>query len=300
MNIQKISMTELSHYALIRVSGIAAAAFLEGQLTCRVNQLKDKSSLAAHCNTKGRVRALYRIFRQGTDFYLRCPKSLLDKALAFLQFYARFSKVSLTPIKNIVGFGIIVPKENTVTLPFPLLEINAVTRLDEYTILRVPGNADWDRYEIYAVDQEPNRQLHTVQSPNTIKSWLSTLTCLETNQWCLTDILAGIPDVFPETTEQFLPHDIGLPQLGAVSFSKGCYLGQEIIARMEYRSKQRKYHLVLTQFPINTSDDIPKPGDMLSDKRSLIVSISAIYPEKYAYALIQTPTQKNDKPSITS
>jgi folate-binding protein YgfZ len=280
------SAIPLSSYSLIEVSGTAATSFLQGQLTCDINLLSNKSSLAAHCNTKGRVRTLYRVFQQDTRFYLRCPKSLLKKALENLNFYARFSKVSLSPIENYVGFGIIVPITEIQSLPFPTLEVNALCDIDGYTMLRVPGNNGYNRYEIYSLAN--NNQ--TLQHPSLMQSWLSGLPCLPEQDWALSEILAGIPEIFPETTEQFLPHYIGLPQLGAISFTKGCYIGQEIIARMEYRSKDKKYHLSFLQLKIDSPDDILKPGEILPDKISVCIC-SALLPsdQSQMYTLIQSP-----------
>ncbi len=282
-----ISVIPLSAYALIQVSGTAAASFLQGQLTCDINLLNHKSTLAAHCNTKGRVRTLYRVFQQDTRFYLRCPKSLLKKALDNLHFYARFSKVSLSALEHFIGFGLIVPIRDRHKLPFPELEVNALWETDAHTVLRVPGNEAWDRYEIYAL-KNPHRASEKA-SHDIIQSWLAGLPCLTEQDWALTEILAGIPEIFPETSERFLPHYIGLPQLGAISFSKGCYIGQEIIARMEYRSKEKKYHLALLKLKIDSPDAILKPGETLSDKISICLSTALSSDQSQMYMLIQAP-----------
>jgi len=91
--------------------------------------------------------------------------------------------------------------------------------------------------------------------------------------WKLLDIEAEIPEIFKETTEIFLPHYINLPQLNAVSFTKGCYHGQEVIARMEYKAniKRHLYHIILpitdAPIPVNVSVRIPvcvpAPGALL-------------------------------------
>ena len=73
------------------------------------------------------------------------------------------------------------------------------------------------------------------------------------------DVLAGIPWIFPETSGLFTPHELNLPKLNAVSFNKGCYTGQEIVARMHYRGKLKQHlHLI----DLQTTKD-PKPGAKL-------------------------------------
>jgi len=255
----------LSNYALIRVSGEGAESFLQGQLTCNVKLLNEKndSILGAHCNNKGRIRALYRIFKHDSAFYLRCPAQHAEKALSFLQFYGKFSKVTfaILPAK---GFGIILPKNGH--LPSD----------QHYNVLQVKGTDEWDRFEIYSNNPAPAQTL----TPDPLTEWLSTLPTISKDQWQLSEILAGIPEIWPETCEQFLPHYIGLPALGAVHFDKGCYIGQEIIARMQYRSKQQKYELRQVVLPLDNivppaliHGDSLGPGDSLADG-SVIVSIA--------------------------
>lgn len=81
----------------------------------------------------------------------------------------------------------------------------------------------------------------------------------DTNNWLLHDIFAGIPTIIPETSGEFTPHDINLPQLGGVSFNKGCYTGQEIVARMQFlgKLKQRLYRIRLQ------AETLPAPNTKL-------------------------------------
>jgi folate-binding protein YgfZ len=81
------------------------------------------------------------------------------------------------------------------------------------------------------------------------------------NHWHLLDIMAGIPAIYPETSGQFTPHQLNFPEIGGVSFNKGCYIGQEIIARTHYlgKSKSRLYRV---SFQANNP---PLPGTPLLD-----------------------------------
>lgn len=84
--------------------------------------------------------------------------------------------------------------------------------------------------------------------------------------WHLRDIKAGIPRLYPQTIGEFLPHDINLVKLGAVSFAKGCYTGQEIIARMQNRGKLKKY-LALVEFD---SKITLIPGQKLTNQEQVV------------------------------
>ncbi len=107
--------------------------------------------------------------------------------------------------------------------------------------------------------------------------------------WILLDIRSGIPEVWPETSEQFLPHSLNLPQLGAVSFNKGCYRGQEIIARMEYRATIKRH---MFQASLLETTLIPAPGTPLwlnnrEEPVGMVISASPT-PENTVEMLIET------------
>lgn len=164
---------QLNTYSLIHIHGKDVIKFLQGQLTCDVDKLTDENvTLGAHCNAKGRIISLFRLFNQADDYYLLMPNDVIEAAFEHLKKYAMFSKVSLE----------IVNTDTVTTFPF---------------------NFD------------------------------------ATNQH-QADVNAGIPQLYPQTIGQFLPHYLNLPKLGGVSFTKGCYTGQEIIARMEHRGKLKQ------------------------------------------------------------
>lgn len=83
--------------------------------------------------------------------------------------------------------------------------------------------------------------------------------------WRLAQIQQGLPTLFPETIGKFLPHDLNLPQLGAVSFNKGCYLGQEIVARMQHLGKPKR-HMIQAQIS-------GKPGDEREDGSVIVDAV---------------------------
>ena len=214
-----MSITNLNNHAILQVSGKDAQQFLQGQLTCDVKKIDETTStLGAHCNPKGQVLSFFRLFYRDEDYYLLMPSNIIEQALRALKKYALFSKVTLT-ILQINCYGVLVPKEK-ITLP---KMDNEIVNTDTITSIRVPGKTP--RY--YMIDFAETLNINSATPEH----------------WHQLDLEAGIPRLYPHTIGEFLPHYLNLPALGAVSFKKGCYTGQEIIARMQHRGKL-KQHMV--------------------------------------------------------
>ena len=243
-----MNLTLLNDLGAIMIASPKAETFLQGQLTCDVKALANgDSTLAAHCNAKGRVVSLFTLFKRDDIYYLIMPKDVIDITLLNLNKYAIFSKItpSIAPVK-IYG---VIGKPND--------ELNNLIRIID---------ANVERY--YLVDfNETSSEVFAEKN----------------NHWHRLDIAAGIPRLYKNTIEEFLPHALNLPALGAVSFNKGCYTGQEIIARLEYRG-HLKQHLKQIKFlnadidligkkimrPDNTSASIGQIVDAVKDGDDLI------------------------------
>lgn len=218
-------IAELSQHGLLRISGNDALKFLQGQLTCDINEITaTQTRLGAHCTPQGRIISLFRLFWFQDAYYLQMPRELLSIATAALKKYAVFFKVSLEDASSdLKQVGYLGEALDT----FPEAIDAAVTRAD-ILIICVPG--DVPRYEIIGKEQAIDalkQQLNADTQPESV--------------WKCLDIQNNIPAIYPATCEKFLPHEINLPKLNGISFKKGCYTGQEIIARMEYRGKLKKH-----------------------------------------------------------
>lgn len=246
----------LSHYGLIKVSGKDAETFLQGQLSCDIREVTPTHhQLGAYCNIKGRVIALLRIFLVEDHYYLQLPKVLLEKTYSELKKYGMFSKIKLEKVENdpasknnIKKFG--VYGENSPEFLSELFdkeikyEDGKTEQIGSILILCLPG-------------LKPRFEIINFSSLTSIPSLPSLSSNIQ--DWTLLDIQAGIPEIWAESSEQFLPHDLNLPELNAVSFSKGCYRGQEIIARMEYRGNLKKR---MIRMQIQDLQNIPTPGSL--------------------------------------
>jgi folate-binding protein YgfZ len=240
---------------LIAVSGQDAVSFLQGQLTVDMHEIKTKKhSLAAFCNLKGRIHALFRLFYDQDTYYLAAPKEIISPAVTQLKKFARFSKVTLTEVsEQWQHFGI----------------FNA-EYFDAAGIICLKLSNNPQRVELWGLISAMQAQWNKLSLTLPIKT---------VNEWKLLDIEAGIPNIWPETQEKFLPHYLNLPQLGAVSFSKGCYVGQEIIARMQYRGNVKRG---LSRALIDNLPILPAPGTSLAGG----IVVSAAFDDNGKIALL--------------
>jgi folate-binding protein YgfZ len=208
------------------------------------------SQLSSYCSPKGRMLACFRLFRRGDTFYLRLPRTMLEPTLKRLRMFVLRSRVTLEDASDaLIRFGYSGPdaetelKEALGTCP---IDVDDCLQTDDVTVLRIPGlHLRFELYgELTAMKQLWDR-LNVRGAP------------VGASPWALLDILAGIPIILPPTRDRFVPQMANLERLGGVSFKKGCYPGQEVIARMRYLGtlKRRMYRLYLA------ADTVPQSGD---------------------------------------
>ena len=239
----------LSHEGILAVRGPDASKFLQGQITCNLNYLSDSQcSLGARCTPKGRMQSSFRILSVNNGYLLAMASELLAAQLSDLQKYAVFSKSKLTDESaEWLRLGLSGSDEALRGLGLELPEsADSVVRHNELLALRLADG----RAELWV----PAGQAEAVSAQ------LATLMPeAPLNDWLLAQVRAGIGQVMGSTRELFIPQMINLQALGGVSFKKGCYTGQEIVARMQYlgKLKRRLYRL--------TAPDasLPEPGTAL-------------------------------------
>lgn len=239
----------LSHEGVLAVRGADAGKFLQGQLTCNINYLSDnRASLGARCTQKGRMQSSFRILLEGDGVLMAMASELLEPQLADLKKYAVFSKSKLTVESAAwARFGVEQGDAALVSLGLELPEeTDSVVRHEALIAIRVSPQ----RAELWV----PAAQADAIKT-----RLAATLPEAELNQWLLGQIRAGIGQVMPTTRELFIPQMLNLQAVGGVSFKKGCYTGQEIVARMQYlgKLKRRLYRLSLGGTPL------PEPGTPL-------------------------------------
>ena len=236
----------LSHEGILAVRGSDAGKFLQGQLTCNINYLNDStSSLGARCMVKGRMQSSFRILPDADGFLLAMARELLEPQLADLKKYAVFSKAKLTDDSDAwVRFGLQEGERALQDLGIEVpAQIDGISRHNGLIAIAVSTG----RIELWV----PAEQAEQVHAQLAAKLSQATL-----NDWLLGQIRAGIGQVMAQTRELFIPQMINLQAVGGVSFKKGCYTGQEIVARMQYlgKLKRRQYRVALA------GENVPEPG----------------------------------------
>lgn len=197
----------LSQYQLIEVEGVDAEKYLQGQLTCDVSKLADgEQTLTCHCDPKGKMSSLFRLYRKtATQFFMIVRHELLPEALVQLKKYAVFSKVTFTELDTAI-FG---TTSGEILAKF----------CEEVTACALPGT--------------PSRHLFWGDIE------------LDTNHssdiWDLLDIQHGVPILHKPHQFELIPQAVNLQCLDqAISFTKGCYIGQETVARAKYRGANKR------------------------------------------------------------
>ena len=235
----------LSHEGVLAVRGPDANKFLQGQLTCNLNYLdSQRSSLGARCTPKGRMQSSFRIFPEGDGYVLAMDKALVPSQLADLAKFAVFSKSKLTDeTAEWVRFGLSGGDGALLALGLDLVQTpDQLTQGHGLIAIRLPDG----RAELWARAAEAD----------TIHTRLATqLREASIDAWLLAQIRAGIGQVVDKTRELFIPQMINLQAVGGVSFKKGCYTGQEIVARMQYLGKLKRRLYRLT-----AEAEAPPPG----------------------------------------
>lgn len=227
-------LADLSHLGLLKIDGEDRVAFLQGQLTNDVKLLNGSNShYAGYCTPKGRMLAMFLAFAKNDHLYLQLNRQLLEPIMKRLKMYVLRSKVMITDVSDsIVRLGLAGKDAEQILLNHfgqAPQGTHELMMLDQASIIRLPGKRP--RYEIL-VATENAEQLWTALSQQAQPVGAS---C-----WDWLEIEAGIPDIEPATQEAFVPQMVNLDALGGINFKKGCYTGQEIVARTHYLGKVKR------------------------------------------------------------
>ena len=247
------ALTDLSQFSVIAIRGEDRDTFLQGQLTNDIRELSDThSQLSSHCSPKGRMLANFRVLRRDDKILLQLPGDKLDEILKRLRMFVLRSKVEITDASDeLIPIGIAGScATELLAQAFPELpeRENDMTRVGELTVIRLAGSTP--RFEILG-PLEPIEALWQTLS--------ATARIADSDLWALLDIRAGIPNVYAATTDAFVPQMANMQLIDGVSFTKGCYTGQEVVARMKYLGKlKRRMYLARVE-----SATTPQPGDEL-------------------------------------
>ncbi|WP_169740784.1 CAF17-like 4Fe-4S cluster assembly/insertion protein YgfZ [Nevskia soli] len=221
-------ISPLAHLGAIRVGGAEAESFLQNQLSNDVRELSAaRVQLASYNSAKGRVLDLFALRREGDAILLETRRDTLPATLKRLRMFVLRSKVMLEDLGDgYCVFGLAGAEAETLlaqaNLPLPAQDWDWLSA-DDIIVLRRPGIAA--RYSV----QAPAERLKALW-----KRFSTRARPVGSAAWELLDVLTGLPAIHPQTADHFVAQMLNLDRLGAISFTKGCYPGQEIVARMHY------------------------------------------------------------------
>jgi len=221
-------MVALSYLSIVRFSGTDAGDFLHGQVSADVLALDSgKSTFACYCDPKGRVLALMLICRIEGDYHVIISSHLAETVVNRLKIYVMRSKVSIDVLDG--------------------WQVSGRQANDEVDM--TPGST-------YVIPVPDSTQQFVVTSSDTAPVTDSS----SQDAWKTSQLKRGISWLNPDSSGQFLPQMLGFDQLGAVNFRKGCYPGQEIVARTHYLGKVKRHpRLLCTRATI-----YPEPLDKIN------------------------------------
>ncbi len=230
----------LHYYATVKVTGSDALPFLSRQLTCDTDAISpERAGFGAWCSPKGRVVTLLHLIKHPEALCLLLPEDLLDSTLQRLRMFIMRDDVVLetgdeNPFDTLgfLGADSLSLLEKITGTPMPTESWQTVQGKG-FSLTRWPGS-DCQRVVLVGT---------RTMVENTLERCVESLPQCTFNDWQLQDIRAGIPVVTPATREHFVPQMINLERIGGVSFTKGCYPGQEIVARTQHlgRIKRRMF-----------------------------------------------------------
>lgn len=221
---------------LIRVAGDDAASFLHTQLTNAVEDLTPGTArLAGYCSPKGRLLATFLMWRDAEGIVLQLSADIQPAVQKRLSMFVLRSKAKLsdiTPASTILGVaGTGAAKAlETAGLPVPDAAFAAASP-DGTTVIRLPDAAGQPRWQVVL----PADKAEAVRAALT-----ATLQSAPPSFWDWLEVLSGLPRIVAATQEQFVPQMINYELVGGVNFRKGCYPGQEVVARSHYRGTLKR------------------------------------------------------------
>jgi len=259
----------LTQFGVLRVSGEEAQSFLQNLLSNDIRLVDATHAQLSSFNTaKGRMLAVFLIWRDGEDFMLQLPTSILESLRKKLSMYVLRAKVKISDASHDLLCMGLSGSHATEILRTVCDELpnEAMTCAENATaqLLKISDT----RYQI------------TCRAEHAQALWTALLAQAEkvgSPCWDWLNIRDGIPTILPPTQEQFVPQMVNLDALGGINFKKGCYPGQEIVARMHYlgKLKRRMYlaHLDCAAAPVAGEELFS--ADMEGQASGMIANVAA-------------------------
>lgn len=242
-------LARLSHLGVIEATGADAASFLHGQLTQDVALLDlQHARLAAYCSAKGRMLASFVLFKTSPErVLLVCSRDILPATLKRLSMFvlrARCKLVDQTQAFHIIGAAGQAALKTGVTLTTAARDWPCHTDQNTHWVGLHPANGCARALGLMPVSQ-------------------SVPACsLETDAWLASEVLSGVVTLSQPVVETFVPQMLNYESVGGVNFKKGCYPGQEVVARSQFRGTLKRRAIVVTSPEVlQAGQEVFSPAD---------------------------------------
>lgn len=228
--LERGAFAALEQFGIVDVTGADAATFLHGQLTNDVEHLDAASArLAGYCSPKGRLLASFLAWRAGHDVRLLVSKDVQPAVQKRLSMFVLRAKAKLADASGaLVAIGFAGDVRAALSGIFDALPDGIHTKVDAPAgaLMRLPDAAGRARYLWIATRAEFDARLPALEAA---------LPRVSAAVWDWLDVRAGEPRITQPAVEQFVPQMVNFDVIGGVNFRKGCYPGQEVVARSQYR-----------------------------------------------------------------
>lgn len=223
-SLPELAIAPLTAWGAITLVGDDKKSYLQGQVTCDVVTLDEQSStFGAHCDAKGKVWSVFRLFHHNGGYAMFQPQSVIEKELAELKKYAIFSKVEFSHSDEI-ALGVMGVKA-TALIDTLSSETGDVRRVNGGSAVKID-----DQRWLLLITEASAQQIVTQSNASKVAEEL----------WTLLDIQSATPLLNAEQQNEHIPQAINVQAVGGISFKKGCYTGQETVARAKYRGINKR------------------------------------------------------------
>jgi folate-binding protein YgfZ len=227
-----LMLSSLAHMGLIEITGEQGRSFIQGQVTTDITSLgTNEWKWGAHCDPKGKMLASFRTFAVGDSLFMLLPKSALSLDLPHLQKYAVFSKAELADVSDDYHIIGIAGAEAQAFATEHFGDVSQTLNLVEQGVIIRDG----DRF--IAIIESAAAETIINQSGQTL---------FDASAWQALEIKAGYPNIDAAHSGQYVAQMCNLQAINGISFTKGCYMGQETIARMKYRGGNKRALYILS------------------------------------------------------
>lgn len=265
---------DLSQFSTLRISGPDAQSFLQNLLSNDIREVSATQAQHSSFNTaKGRMFASFLIWRDKEDYLLQLPATLIEIVRKKLSMYVMRAKVTLENSRDeVISLGLSgIDAQKLLSADCAQLAPLEVSNTENGSIIRL----DDTRFQLNATPPQAQALWATLSAQSQT---------LGSAHWDWLNIRAGIPVILPKTQEAFVPQMVNFDLIGGINFKKGCYPGQEIVARMHYLGKlKRRMYLAHIH-----SDVAPQAGDELysEDKEAAGMIANAAAAPKGGYDVL--------------